>query len=98
MPGNESMFSPPEESRFVNVKTRSGFSFCQHSAISQSVIPRAQAVALDEIRDPQGREAGIVAATPRRSIGKYGSLVVQNGDRHRLGDVGLRRPNHAAEP
>src|SRR4029077_19222460 len=80
MPGNESMFSPPEESRFVNVKTRSGFSFCQHSAISQSVIPRAQAVALDEIRDPQGREAGIVAATPRRSARAIPLLVEEFGD------------------
>jgi hypothetical protein len=64
MPGDESMFSPPGEGRFVDVEARSGFPFCQHSEISQSVIARAQAVALDEIRDPQGREAGIVAATP----------------------------------
>jgi len=49
----------------VNVETGSRFTFCQHSVISQSVIARAQAVALDEIRDPQGREASLVAATPR---------------------------------
>jgi hypothetical protein len=61
------MFSPPEEGRFVDIEARSRFPFCQHSAISQSVIARAQAVALDEIRDLQGCEAGIVAATARRS-------------------------------
>ena len=65
MPGDESMFSPPGEGRFVDIETRSRFPFCQHSAISQSVIARAQAVAMDEIRDQQGSEAGIVAAAPR---------------------------------
>jgi hypothetical protein len=49
MASDESMFSPPEEGRFVDVEARSRFPFCQHSAISQSVIARAQAVALDEI-------------------------------------------------
>ena len=63
--GNESMFSPPGEGRFVDVEARRGFPFCQHSAISQSVIARAQAIAMDEIRDPQGREAGLVAAGAR---------------------------------
>ena len=49
MPDDESMFSPPGEGRFVDVETLSRFPFCQHSAISQSVIARAQAVAMDEI-------------------------------------------------
>ena len=61
------MFSPSGEGRLVDVEARRGFPFCQHSAISQSVIPRAQAVAFFELRNPQSREAGIVAATPRRS-------------------------------
>src|SRR5260370_28816257 len=80
MPGNESMFRPSEEGRLVNVETRGCFSFCQHSAIWQSVIARAQAVALDEIRDPQGGEAGIVAATPRRSAWAIPLLVEEFGD------------------
>ena len=64
MLSDESMFSPPGEGGFVDVETLSRFPFCHHSAISQSVIARAQAVAMDEIRDPQGREAGITAAGP----------------------------------
>lgn len=51
MPGDESMLSPPGESRFVDVEARSRFSFCQHSEISQSVIARAQAIPMDEIGD-----------------------------------------------
>ena len=65
MPDDEPVFGPPGESRFVDVEARRGFLFCQHSAISQSVIARTQAVVMDEIGDPQGREAGIVAAAPR---------------------------------
>ena len=65
MLGDESVFSPPGEGRFVDVEARSGFPFCQHSAILQSVIARAQAVAMDKIRDPQSRKAGIMAARPR---------------------------------
>jgi len=33
--------------------------------VSQSIIARSQAVAMDEIGNPQGGEAGIVAAAPR---------------------------------
>jgi len=44
------MFSPPGEGRFVDVEARGGFPFCQHSAISQAVIARAQVVAIDQIR------------------------------------------------
>ena len=65
MPGDESMFSPPGEGRFVDVEARGRFPFCEHSAISQSVVARAQAVAMDEIGDQQGCEAGIVATAPR---------------------------------
>jgi hypothetical protein len=53
VPGDESMFTPPGEGRFVDIEARGRFLFCQHSAISQSVIARAQAVAMDEIRDPR---------------------------------------------
>lgn len=62
MSGDESI-RPTWRGRFVDVEARGGFPFCQHSAITQSVIARAQAAALDE-SDPQGREAGIVAAAP----------------------------------
>ena len=65
MPGNESMFSPPGESRFVDVEAHRGFAFCQHSAISQSIIARAQTVPMGKIRYPQSGEASIVAAAPR---------------------------------
>lgn len=41
------MFSPTGEGRFVDVEARGSFPFCQHSAIPQSVIARAQVVALN---------------------------------------------------
>ena len=80
MAGDEAMLGPSGEGVFVDVETRSRFLFCQHSAISQSVIARAQPVVVDEIGDPQGREAGIVAAAPRRSARAISLLVEEFGD------------------
>jgi hypothetical protein len=62
---------PPGEGRFVDVGARSRFPFCEHSAISQSVIARAQAVAMDEIRDPQGRESGFASTRRADPPGRY---------------------------
>ena len=80
MPGDEAVFGPPGEGRFVDIEARSRFPFCQHSAIAKSIIARAEAVAVDEIGDPQGREAGIVAAAPRGSSRAKSSLVEEFGD------------------
>ena len=63
--GDESMFGPSGEGRFVDIEPRSRFLLCQHSAISQPVIARAQLVAMGEIGNPQGREAGLVTAGAR---------------------------------
>ena len=40
MASDKSMFSPPEEGRFVDVEARSRFPFCQHSAISYTSGPK----------------------------------------------------------
>ncbi len=64
----------------MDVEACRGFPFCQHSAISQTVIARAQAVPMDEIGDQQGCEAGIAAAAPRRSSWAIALLVEEFGD------------------
>lgn len=80
MPSDESMFDPPGQGRFVDIEARSRFPFAQHSAISQSIVARTESVAMDEIGNPQGSEAVIAAATPRRSTRAISLLVEKFGN------------------
>ena len=78
--GDEAMFGPSGDCVFVDIETRGRFLFCQHSALSQPVVARAQLVFVDEIGNAQGREAGVVAAASRRLARTISVLVEEFGD------------------
>jgi len=83
MAGDEAILGPPGEGLLMNVETRRRFLFRQHSSLPQAIMARSKLILVDEIGDPQRREAGILA-TAARSFARAVPLPVED-----VGDLGI---------
>ncbi len=83
MAGDEAIIGPSGDGLLVNVETRGRFPLCQHSAVPQTVVARAQLVLVDEVSNSQGCETGVVA-TAASSLARPILLLIEQ-----LCDLGI---------